>query len=172
VAGGAQRPQHRHHGRDATAGADQQDLLGQRIRQVEVPGRLLEVDEHAGMRALDQEVRDQAFGVGLDRQLQCALRARSRCGRIAARPAHAVDLDADLYELARAESLPGAIRSQRQGDAVGSQALHAGHLGAAIPPRPGRPDLLEEPVDPGRAGEEVEDAGAKEPLADAGSAGG
>jgi hypothetical protein len=67
-----------------------------------------------------------------------------------------VDLDGDADELAGLESPPGAVRPQRQGDALGRQPLGSEDLGAALSPHEQGVDLLEIAVDPMRAGEGVE----------------
>ena len=92
---------------------------------MKVAAGLLEREHHPGLRPLDQEVRDEALGVGLDRQLDLTASSRNRRGRVAAGAPHAVDLHADLDELPGSEALPGAIGAQGQRDAVGSLVPHA-----------------------------------------------
>ena len=82
------------------------------------------------------------------------------CGagrRVAARVAHAVDLDRQADELAGAEALPVRVRAQRQGDAAGG--LRGGppiDLGARVAAVTSGADQLEVAVDAVRAGERVE----------------
>src|SRR5918997_2978559 len=63
----AERAEHRHHGSDPAAPADEQESLRPRARQHEVAVGLRETEDHARASARVKVRRDDALGMGRDR---------------------------------------------------------------------------------------------------------
>jgi hypothetical protein len=161
----AKRAQHRDDRGDARAAADQRHPGGAGVGQVELALGLGKPDDHPLVRVLGQVVRDQAPGVGSDRQLdQLGIVSRAR-RRVAASVAAAVDLDADVGELAGAEAVPVVVGPQGEADHLRGGPADVDDLGARLGQREDGSQDLRVAVGAVRVGEgpgqlRSEDAGA------------
>ena len=120
---------------------------GRSRRQDEVTVGRRQPDHHPGVRRAVQEAGDPALGMRLDGDLDAVGRMRGTGGGVAARLAHAVDLDRQADELPGAEALPVLVRAQGQRDAVGGLAPDLDDLGPRLVQRPRGPDQLQVAVD-------------------------
>ena len=110
--------QHADDRRDAGPGGDH-EVLAALGRQHELTGRLLEVDQGAGSRLVDEVVADEAVGDGLDGDRDAAVAARAVGERVGAPLAYAVDVDADAEVLAGHVAGPVGAGADHDGRGVG-----------------------------------------------------
>src|SRR5438105_3281876 len=103
----------------------------------------------------------------LDGDLDAAWRALGAGGGVAARVAHAVDLDREADELSGGEAPPVLVRAQGQCDAVGCLPAELDDFGPRFVQRPRRADQLQVAIDTVWCGERLEQARAEEAAAEA-----
>src|SRR5918997_471393 len=144
---GAERAEHRHHGRDPAAAADEQESLRPRARQHEVAVGLREAEDHARASARLKVPRDDALRMGGDRQLDAIVRVLRGRGRVGTSVAYASDLHGDAHVLACAKAAPCARRTDGESHAAGGQVADVGDLSADRVHRCPRVDQLKVMVD-------------------------
>ena len=130
--------------------------LGPLRRQDEVPVGRRQPDHHPGARRPVEKAGDPALRMRLDGDLDAVGRVLGAGGGVAARVAHALDLDRQADELSGAEALPVLVRAQGQRDAVGCLAPDLDDLGPRLVQRPRGADQLQVAVDAVRRGERLE----------------
>ena len=152
---GAQRAQHRHHGGDAAAARHEQDAPWALRRQHEVPAHRVQADHHSGPGMVIEVGGHQAGVVATDRQFDVRVTLGIR-GRVRTGAPTAVDLDREVYVLAREETREGPVGLECQGDAARGLAPHGDHLRAGVSLGPGRGDQLCVPVHTVWPGQQVD----------------
>ena len=136
--------QHAHDGRDAAAGADEEQAVGELVGQLERALDVAEPDDGARLRLAHEPRRDDALLDELGRDADEAVRAPGVRGqRVGAPVVHAVDHEADAQVLAGLVAGPLPAGLDEDGHRVVGLALDALDAPAELLRRPERVDELE-----------------------------